>query len=261
MYRELAKAPYLVLPQPKSFLEPMLKSFTGRQGLGLPEPEATILQDATSKLRHEIVTAAYNAGLAPAELRRIVCRRLRKAPDHDNNIPSRISVEIRDHLSNCAWHHVYDIIEDIARSPKLRPSFLGDFPGSKGYTERVYFHNTLNKVLREEGIGWKLIDSKIAYRGDDAFKYIAQTAPAHLDDARLPTAARELREAMTDLSRRPEPDLSGALHHALAAVECAMRNVCEDKKTLGALLKDNTYKGTIPPPLDEAVEKTMGILF
>ncbi len=78
-----------------------------------------------------------------------------------------------------------------------------------------------------------------------------------LGDTGRPTAERELHEAIADLSRRPEPDLSGAVHHALAALECVMRDACDDPKaTLGELVK--RYPGRLPKPLDTAVEKLWG---
>ena len=58
----------------------------------------------------------------------------------------------------------------------------------------------------------------------------------------------------TDLSRRPNPDITGAIQHAMAALECIARTVCGDgSSTLGALLKRNP--DLIPKPLNEAVEK------
>jgi hypothetical protein len=79
----------------------------------------------------------------------------------------------------------------------------------------------LNKFFRKEGIGW------------------------------------QLGQAIADLSRRPDPDVTGAVQHALAAVECSARDVTGDlRATLGELIKRNP--GFFPPPLDVAVEKAWG---
>ena len=49
----------------------------------------------------------------------------------------------------------------------------------------------------------------------------------------------KIHEALQDLSRRPQPDLTGALQHALAALECLARDVTgENKPTLGQLMRD-----------------------
>lgn len=68
------------------------------------------------------------------------------------------------------------------------------------------------------------------------------------------TAATEVHEALRDLSRRPA-DLTGAVHHSVAALECTARDVLgEPKATLGPLIP----KLNLPKPLDTAVEKLWG---
>lgn len=53
------------------------------------------------------------------------------------------------------------------------------------------------------------------------------------------------------------PDVTGSMQHALAAVECLMRDVTGDpSRTLGALLKQ--YPGVVPAALDAALEKLWG---
>ena len=60
-----------------------------------------------------------------------------------------------------------------------------------------------------------------------------------------------------DLSKRPEADLTGALQHALAALECVARDVTGDAKaTLGAIL--GKHKTLLPPPMNEAAVKLWG---
>jgi len=62
---------------------------------------------------------------------------------------------------------------------------------------------------------------------------------------------------LQDLSRRPEPDLTGAIQHSMAALECVARDFCGDSKTtLGELLKH--YPEILPKPLDVAAEKVWG---
>ncbi len=75
--------------------------------------------------------------------------------------------------------------------------------------------------------------------------------------AKLQTAKSEIEEAIHDLSRRPKPDITGAIQHALACLECVCREVTGDKKsTLGDLMKKAT--GIIPSPLDQAITKIWG---
>ena len=67
-------------------------------------------------------------------------------------------------------------------------------------------------------------------------------------------ARDEIHEALFDLSRRPEADLTGTIQHTRAALECVARDVCGDERaTLGEVIK--RYPETISKPLDESVAK------
>lgn len=50
------------------------------------------------------------------------------------------------------------------------------------------------------------------------------------------TGSGELHEALQDLSRRPRPEVSGVIQHAMAALECVARDVVVRKDTLGLLI-------------------------
>ncbi len=77
-------------------------------------------------------------------------------------------------------------------------------------------------------------------------------APLAVDSAGLPTVRQEVHEALRDLSRRPQPDLTGAVQHAMAALECTAREAAGDPRaTLGEILK--RYPGVLPKPLDDSI--------
>ena len=66
-----------------------------------------------------------------------------------------------------------------------------------------------------------------------------------------------MHEALQDLSRRPKPDLSGAIHHAVGTLECVARDVTGDSKaTLGEILK--WHPDLLPKPLDKALALVWG---
>ena len=68
-------------------------------------------------------------------------------------------------------------------------------------------------------------------------------------------AANEIHEALQDVSRRAEPDETGALQHAIAALACTAREVTgEPPLTLGRLVP----RQRLAPPLDTAIEKLWG---
>jgi hypothetical protein len=70
-------------------------------------------------------------------------------------------------------------------------------------------------------------------------------------------SASEIKEAISDLSKRPMADITGAIQHSLAALECVARDVSSDPKaTLGKIIHDNP--DLFPPPLDKALEKIWG---
>ena len=67
----------------------------------------------------------------------------------------------------------------------------------------------------------------------------------------------EIKEVLHDLSRRPKPDITGAIQHAGACLECVSREVTGDRKaTLGDIIKK--YPGIVPKPIDAAIEKIWG---
>jgi len=83
----------------------------------------------------------------------------------------------------------------------------------------------------------------------------AERATAALKEAGKHTAASELREATADLLTNP-PDLTGAVQHALAALECVARETSGDHATFGKLLE--RYPDLFPKPLDKGIEKVWG---
>lgn len=70
-----------------------------------------------------------------------------------------------------------------------------------------------------------------------------------LSDSGRDLASRELSEAIKDISRHPEPDLSGALQHASACLEAVARDITGRQGNLGAIANGlpvpEEIKGTI----------------
>ena len=111
-----------------------------------------------------------------------------------------------------------------------------------------YRAETLRQVIDEYSPGY--FQGKA---GAGAAVAAAQAATA----ADRPNAAREIGEAQRDLARRPEPDCTGAVQHAMAALEAVARDVTGDEKaTLGDILKDKP--DLFPRPLDVVMGKIWG---
>ena len=219
--------------------------FSKRQGYdAAAEKEIIYREEAPAGLRDFIPVVFYELKKDPSDLREIVCRVLRVAPDRNNwsQFPN-IDGEVNDLLVGCEWFYVYDIIETIL--DKLTPE------------ERVVFAEEINAYFISNGIGWKIEHDLIVTRGDQVFETSITNVVAVLDAANLKTARTEIKEALADLSRRPHPDVTGAIQHSLACLECVTREVTGEKNlTLGDLMKK--YPQVIPSPLDQAVTKIWG---
>jgi len=230
-----------------------MNTFSERHNYSAPDADITIREDAPEVLRGAVVAIAGKAGMGYEALRKEVCGALGVAPDTRGNWsePNVIS-EVQHHLEECDWFEVYDVIESIATSLQGRqPSHVQ----SKAPSE--VFSDGINKVLRKNGIGWQLLGTRIEFRGSEAFEVAIRKGTNELRNAGKNTTANELHEALRDLSRRPNPELTGAIQHGMAALECLAKDLTGgDKETLGALVKSNP--GLFPSPLGEAISKVYG---
>lgn len=223
----------------------MSRDFSQRHGYGVADAEITVREDAPDDLRYAVAEIARSAGMAPKQIRSIVCRVLFAAPDPNNwsDYPN-IWDEVLWLLRDCEWFKVYDVAEALWRSLEYQEE------------NQNIFQRELNRFLREKGIGWELKDPDgILFRGGETFAAATRGAAKALRESGRSVAANELHEALRDISRRPIPDRTGAIQHAIAALECTARDVTgQPNATLGALLP----KLDLPKPLDTAVEKLWG---
>ncbi len=228
------------------------KRFSERYGFQPNDTEISVHYDAPYELRGIVLDIAYEAGLGPSSLRSIICQLLRKREDPSNwsEYPN-IASEVTELIDGCEWYDVYNIIEAIYKRLKSRDE--------KSHTETSefradYFTAEINKYFRRVGIGWQLNNGEITIRGTEAFEQILRSTNETLELTGRQTASREMHQALLDLSRRPDPDITGAIQHAIAALECVLRDIAGDpKSTLGSLLKK--YPNLLPPPLDQVVDK------
>jgi hypothetical protein len=116
----------------------------------------------------------------------------------------------------------------------------------------------LNEVFDEHNVQYRMtLQGEIVYKGSEVFEVVVAAAQKGLADSGRTVAKNEIHEALQDLSRRPTPDLSGAVHHAMNALEMVTNDVCGTSgETLGSLIKKNPER--FHPPLDIAIEKMWG---
>jgi hypothetical protein len=207
-----------------------------------------VREDAPTDLRQAVVVLAENMGLSPHNMRLGVCSVLLKAPDPNNwSAYPNVYGEVQGLVESCAWHKVYDIAEEF-----YQRLYGGDPAKGREFEDR------LNEFFAENGIGWAMESGKVVARGSEAFSAVPRQAIKELQEAGRQTAAREIHEAIQDLSRRPAPDVTGSIQHAMAALECVARDITGQTKTLGKLISDHREKLNLPRPLDEALEKMWG---
>jgi AbiJ N-terminal domain 4 len=132
---------------------------------------------------------------------------LEKRPDPGNwsEYPN-VWDEAQSNVYNCEWFQVYDIIERIWNNLKA-----GD-DQSLREPKAPAFEQAINDFFATKGIGWQLVNGEIVVRGTEAFEATVKTAKTALEDSGRPTAAKHIHEALQALSRRPEPNLPGAVY-------------------------------------------------
>jgi hypothetical protein len=163
-----------------------------------------------------------------------------------------------------AWYDVYDVIEyvsDIIRSDdreRQEERECTDCACERcSDCKYAFFEDKINTYFIGKGIGWKLVDGKIEIRGEESFEQTTKQAMDLAAEIGKTTSAAEMKEAIVDLSRKPNPDLTGAMHHSMAALECLARDITGQRKlTLGGWLKAN--KGQFPAPINDVVEQLWG---
>lgn len=220
-----------------------MSKFSKREGYSGKEVEIIIREDAPEALRSYIIQTLYAIGFTPKQIRPVICQVLRVAPD-DNNWSEypNIDMEIRDLISDCDWWKVYDIIEALSQ---------------KFQSKQTDFDSEINDFFFERGIGWKLENGKIVFRGDDQFEQKLKQAKVIVSENGFETSKHEISEAIGDLSKKPNPDKTGAIQHSLACLECIAREIVGNRRqTLGEIIKQN--RAIVPPPLDIVIEKIWG---
>lgn len=221
-------------------------SFSERFNYNAPDAEITIREDAPDVLRVGLTQLAYAADIGGKALRELICAVLLKRPDYAHNWGAEnVACEVDDLMSEAPWYKVYDIAERLHTEIGKH-----DYTG----TRKDDFARRLNQLFRESGIGWQIEDGKIMARGSEAFALATRDAVETMRAAGTPTAANEVHEALSDISRRPQADTTGAIQHAMAALECVAREVSGSSDTLGPIIS----RLPLPAPLDAALHKLWG---
>ena len=225
------------------------KPFSRRHGFRSEESGISIRNDAPVEVREAILRIAEGEmDVAPSLLREVLCTVLRKVPNRNNWTPyPNIWGECQELIENAPWYRVYDFVEALYQEIEEK----WELETAEEWAELI------NEYFLEAGVGWRVVDGKLESRGAEGFETSVDAARYALGSAGLRTAQQEIHEALRDLSRRPDPDLTGAVHHAMAALECTAREVTDDvRATLGEIIQHNP--DLFPKPIDTALHKMWG---
>jgi hypothetical protein len=223
----------------------MPRYFSDRNQIAAQETPIRVRHDALEDFRQFVPMLLESGGLQPRYINQYVSRFL-LLPDQGNSSPSYIWEEIREKLNSAPWYRAYDLVERLYDDLLNYRIHLNDLSADEVET-------ATNRFFIEHGYGWQMKDGEIVARLQSSEQAVIDTTSQRLEETGNVTAARELREAMADLSRMPEPDLTGAIQHSCAALECLARTIAgESTKTLGKLTD------VFPAPLDSAVDKLWG---
>ncbi len=223
------------------------QSFSDRHGYDAGYPEISVREALSEDARYTILKKASKAGISASTLREIICETLLRRPNPNNWSQPNVWDECQYEFESCEWYKAYDIVEAICQHL---------LSGGGGHFYKV-FEESVNEYFRKAGIGWQIVSGYVETRGPEVFESAVGETKEVLDNQSRSTASSEIRKTLACLSIRPEPDLTGAIHHAMAAVECVMRDVSGDSKsTLGELLKK--HPDLLPKPVNDAVAKLWG---
>lgn len=226
--------------------------FSKRHGfVACPE---LIREDAPVIVRHHTyeflssIAREHNRSSVEAaeEAHQLICKVLHRVPTTHEISAWRAARKL---LETCEWYYVYDVLEALYK--------IINNGTKKGRAAAETYAREVNDILQNEGIGWRMKNGELLYRGSESFEKVVETTKNALGSAGKKTAREEIDKALEDLSRRPSPDLTGAVHHAIGALECVAADMCGAKgKTLGQIVKRHPDK--FPPPLGEVVSKLYG---
>jgi len=227
-------------------------TFSQRMGY---EPISKIIQttDMSKELRNGLWNALYvgcfNFGNFPtpaatARMDRIAfsfySRFLREPGDERPSFATSQLEDIHDRFFEIAWYKVYDFIEWMLNGP----------------FSTVELAESINIVLSRELSGFRFIEGNVAPIINQEEIASIQSA---VDQGVFSGASNHLRQALTHLSNKENPDFRNSIKESISAVESVMRELTGlEKSTLSDSFRkfEKSYK--IHPALKEGLLKLYG---
>lgn len=207
-----------------------------------------VRDEAPSEFRTFVLEALQSFYPYPQAALKLVCLAVGKIPySIRSNIHASEWRNVVVELVDAPWFLIYDVVERLHKELRV--------PNSN---DQLEFTRLINIFFEENGYSYRLTSlGKIEYRGEESFEVAVLTASMALQQAGLETARKEIHKALEDLSKRPQPDLTGAVQHAMTGLECAAKEIAsEPKLELGKVVKQ--HPDLFPQPLGDVILKLYG---
>jgi hypothetical protein len=162
---------------------------------------------------------------------------------------------VREYFFKCKWHEVYDLLEILANS-RLAYGLSGNY-GRRTYSDSAEFIAACNQTLKEEMSGFRFVSGRLLQiTGEDEVTAIEQALA--LSDPLKPVT-EHLRQALTLLADRKDPDYRNSIKESILAVESLCKLIAGlPKATLGPALTAIEKATALHPSLKEAFLKLYG---
>ncbi len=149
---------------------------------------------------------------------------------------------IRSHFFKCVWYDVYEMLEFIVNYYSRSEHMICEF----------------NSILESELSGYRFIDGKLAPITSRESNKAIETAIENAKGFFHNTSAH-LQQAITLLSRKPQPDYRNSIKESISAVEALCATVAgQPDATLGQALKVIDADVPLHGALRSAFEKLYG---
>jgi AbiJ N-terminal domain 4 len=152
--------------------------------------------------------------------------------------------KLREHFLGCAWYEVYDLLE-----------FLADSVPAQG--RKLQFIDPVNEILKAEMAGYRFVSGHIIQITSEE-EVAAIERALDLPDSLKPVK-QHLRQSLTLLSDKKNPDYRNSIKESISAIESLSKIVAGlPKATLGPALSAVERKTALHPVLKEAFQKLYG---
>jgi hypothetical protein len=192
-----------------------------------------IFEDAPEQIRvglREVLT--LSGFTSPSEQRDVICRALRIRPDSNNWSYGPVDFEVNSLIHDQEWFKFYDMCERIARQ-----------------LTTTSFEDELNKLLREEHIGYQMEEGKLQKVGSREFNQAVKDATLGLSEPKFNAALEQFEKALAFRNNMP-PDYPNAVKEAVNSLEGTLQVVVNMPGTALPTLLSN-----LSPSLPSSLKK------